>query len=364
MSRVCHSLARVMTASGIGSWPGTDVRTAIGAVAEILGGLRPAGPGSGDGVAGLPYVPELPDRGPGADMIGRSASLLAGLHVDLQPSGWRLVDHPGRDSGRADAFWRQDGDELAEAYDGYVGPLKVSFTGPWTLAANVRLARGERVVGDPGAARDVAQSAAEGYGAEFDRLRALVPGATWVVQIDEPSLPSVLAGRLPTSSGYGVHRAVDEEVATRTLKDFVEFVASAAGGEAARERIVMHCCAPDVPLGMLREAGADAVSLDVGLLTQSGWEKVAAHLETGLGFWAGLPVPSAIPVTGKVSGADLVRPVERAWQALGLGAEPVSRLTLTPACGLAGAGSSPQAAAVQRAVVEGAQRLRDVILEV
>lgn len=342
------------------------MRAAIGAVQEVLAGTDSQGPAQDDAVAGLAYLPELPARGPGADMIGRSASLLAGLHVDLQPSGWRLVDHPGRDSGRADALLRQARDELAEAYDGYAGPLKVSFAGPWTLAADVRLARGERVVGDLGASRDLAQSAAEGYGAELDRLRALVPGATWVVQVDEPSLPSVLAGRLPTSSGYGMHRAVDEEVVVRVLGDFIATVKarSGDGGDAeqsegvdstARERVVVHCCAADVPLALLRAAGADAISLDTGLLTRAGWERAAALLESGCGLWAGLPLP-----TGRPSGADMVRPVERAWQALGLGAEPTRRLTLTPACGLAGMDSPAHAVAVQRAVVEAAERLRDV----
>ena len=29
-------------------------------------------------------------------------------------------------------------DELAETFDGYVGPLKVHVAGPWTLAAELR----------------------------------------------------------------------------------------------------------------------------------------------------------------------------------------------------------------------------------
>ncbi len=338
-----------MTASGIGSWPGTDVRAAIGAVQEVLGGLPPAGD---DGVRGLPYLPELPARGPGADMIGRSAALLAGLHIDLQPSGWRLVDHPGKDSARADAYLRQDRDELAEAYDGHTGPLKVSFVGPWSLAANVRLARGERVVGDLGAARDVAQSAAEGYRAELERLSALVPGAAWVVQVDEPSLPGVLAGELPTSSGYGRHRAVDEEVVVRTLGEFISRLG---------QPVVVHCCAAEVPFDVITAAGADAVSLDVGLLAESGWERAAALLESGRGLWAGLPVPLA-GGSGRVEAARLARPVERAWRALALGPDLARRLTLTPACGLAGAESPAHAAALQRAVVEAAVYLRDVIL--
>ena len=75
---------------------------------------------AGDG-EGLPHLPETPARGPGADIIGRAAGLLVDLPVDLQPSGWRLVDRPGRDAGRTASLHREDLDELAEAYDGYVG---------------------------------------------------------------------------------------------------------------------------------------------------------------------------------------------------------------------------------------------------
>ena len=46
-------------ATGIGSLPGTDVREALRMVRDTLG----------DGH--LPYLPELPARGPGADIIGR-----------------------------------------------------------------------------------------------------------------------------------------------------------------------------------------------------------------------------------------------------------------------------------------------------
>ena len=124
----------MVIATGIGSWPDTDIREAVVTVRDQL-------------ATGLPYLPELPARGPGADMIGRAAGLLEGLSVDLQPSGWRITERPGRDAARTAAYWRQDLDELAEAYDGYTGALKLSVTGPWTLAANVRTSRGELLTG-------------------------------------------------------------------------------------------------------------------------------------------------------------------------------------------------------------------------
>jgi len=96
--------------------PGTDPRD----TAAVVVGELPD----------LPHVAELPERGPGADMVGRAAALLVDLHVDLQPSGWRLVDRPGMDERRARSYLDQDLDQLEEQADGVVGPVKLQVTGP------------------------------------------------------------------------------------------------------------------------------------------------------------------------------------------------------------------------------------------
>ena len=70
-------------ATGIGSLPHVDPDEA----AHVVTGELPD----------FPHLPELPLRGAGAGMIGRTASLLVDLHVDLQPAGWRLTDRPGAD---------------------------------------------------------------------------------------------------------------------------------------------------------------------------------------------------------------------------------------------------------------------------
>ncbi len=78
-------------ATGIGSLPGTDplewARTIAGELPD------------------LPHVPELPARGPGADLVGRTMALLADVAPDLAvettPVGWRFADAPGRVMARA-----------------------------------------------------------------------------------------------------------------------------------------------------------------------------------------------------------------------------------------------------------------------
>ena len=42
-------------------------------------------------VPGLPFLAELPGRGPGADLTGRTAALLVELPAETTSHGWRLA---------------------------------------------------------------------------------------------------------------------------------------------------------------------------------------------------------------------------------------------------------------------------------
>lgn len=330
-------------ASGIGSWPGTDVREPLRLLRELLGGLDPAA----DGVTGVPYLPELPGRGPGGDLIGRSAGLLVDLPVDLQPSGWRLVDRPGHDAARTGAFWREDLDELAEHFDGYTGPLKVAVAGPWTLAAEVWLPRGERVLVDDGAMRELAESLAEGVRTLLGTLTRLVPGAEWILQVDEPSLPAVLDGRLPTASGYGRVRAVDPQLALPSLAGVL-----AAAGE---RHTVVHCCAAHPPQPLIRRAGAAGLSVDTSLLTARGWEGLAVAAEDGRRVWLGA-VPTEPTPSPSLRADGFAGAVTSAWARIGMPPAALADAAVTPACGLAGL-TPAVAVARQRLVVDVAKEL-------
>lgn len=319
-------------ATGIGSWPGTSVRDALAQVRELLDGH-------------LPYLPELPARGPGADMVGRTAGLLVELPVDLQPTGWRLVDRPGKDAARTAALLREDLDELAEAFDGHTGPLKLQVVGPWTLAANLWLTRGERVVVDPGACRDLVDSLAEGVRVHVAAVRRLVPGAQVVVQVDEPSLPTVLAGRLPTSSGFGRLPSLDPQFAAAGLAT----VLGAHDGDT-----VVHCCAPNPPLPLLRGVRPSALSLDTSLLRPREWEGIAVAVEDGIRLHAGL-----VPTDGsRTRPQELADTLAGAWRRIGLAQQGLAEVVVTPACGL-GTVSPDVARAVQRAAVEAASELEE-----
>ncbi|WP_410540243.1 methionine synthase [Streptomyces sp. KL2] len=320
--------------------PGTDAREAV---KTVTGSLEH-----------FPYLPELPARGPGADMIGRTAGLLVELYARLEPSGWRVGDAPGRDTRRARSWLGEDLDALEEFTQGYTGALKVSAVGPWTLAASLERRGGEAMLGDAGACRYLAESLAEGLRAHLAEVRRRVPGARPVLQLDEPSLTAVLLGRVPTASGYRTHPAVDRGVAEGALRQVVEAVREAGGPapEPGQEiPVVVHSCAPGVPFGLLRRAGAAGISFDLSLLTERDDEAVGEAVEAGTALFAGA-VPAVEPYSRALSDpAGSVMGVRTLWRRLGLSPKLLARsVVVTPACGLAGASPAYARAALAHCV--------------
>jgi hypothetical protein len=273
----------------------------------------------------LPHIPELPGRGAGADMIGRTASLLVDMPVQLVPTGWRLASHPGHDLTRAHDFLAWDLDALEAAAAAHTGALKLQVTGPWTLAASIELHTGHRVVSDHGATRDLAESLAEGLRGHLAEVARRLPDAQVIVQFDEPALPAVLSGSLPTASGWGTLRVPDRSVVRSTLADLL-----VVAPESGR---VVHCCAQDVPVALLREAGAEALSLDLiavgGRLNDSLGEAVDADIS----LWLGV-----LPATAGATFEQGRDRLQSFWNELGFPrAQLAKSAVVTPSCGLAGA---------------------------
>ena len=142
--------------------PGTDPQEAC---AVVMGELPD-----------FPFLPELPGRGVGADMIGRTAALLVDLPVETTPRGWKFATHPGKDQRRAESFLSFDLDALQVAADGYNGALKISVCGPLTLAARIELSRTQNpALADEGALADLTASLAEGIAAYVAGVAARRP---------------------------------------------------------------------------------------------------------------------------------------------------------------------------------------------
>ena len=310
-------------ATGVGSHPGDDQHAYDEAVRVVLGELPD-----------LAYVPEVPGRGAGASMTGRGVAVLAALGADLQPAGWRLTDAPGLDQRRARSLLAQDLDGFEEAAQGYAGVLKVQVAGPWTLAATVERPRGDKVLADSGARRDLAQALAEGLREHVGDLRRRVPGARGlVVQVDEPALAAVLAAAVPTASGFGRHRAVHPPEASQAL----EWVLSAVAESGADPWV--HACAPGTPLDLLRGAGARGVSVDLSVLSAGDLDSLGSALDSNGTVALGV-VASTDPAT-EPTDREVTESALRWLDMLGLDPDEVGeRLVLTPSCGLAGASPS------------------------
>lgn len=306
------------SATGIGSWPGTEPGEAARIVLGELGVL--------------PHLVELPARGPGADLVGRTAALLVDLAVEVVASGYRVVARPGRDHRRARDLVRHDLDALEEAFEragATPAAVKVQLAGPWTLCAALELRTGHRVLTDAGAVAEFSASLAEGLARHSSEVARRL-GVAVVVQLDEPSLPAVLAGSLPTVSGLATISAVAEPDAEAALRT----VLAAAPGAS-----VLHCCADAVPVTLLRRAGADAVAVDLSRLRTQDLDGIGELFQDGGVLLAGL-VPSTDPARPP-SLRELAEPALRLVDRLGFSREVLATHTLvTPRCGLSGA--SPQ----------------------
>ncbi|MFC4906142.1 methionine synthase [Actinomadura gamaensis] len=301
------------SATAVGSYPGDDFAEAL----RVVSGELPE----------LPHLPELPARGVGADMIGRTAGMLVDLPVRVEPSGWRLGDRPGRDNRRADDHLKRDLAFLEELLGGHDGPFKIQVCGPWTLAAAIELPNGQRVLRDPGAVRDLIASLREGVAKHVEDVRRAVPHAEILLQLDEPGLPAVLAGRVPTASGLSRLRAVEAPLAEQGIRDVFEGVDDVFP--------LVHCCAADVPYGLLRGAGAKGISVDMRLVPKRDDDAVGETIDAGVALFLGVVPGTDAPLPSLEKTAA---PVRELWRRLGFSAgQRGEQVVVTPSCGLAGA---------------------------
>ena len=190
------------------------------------------------------------------------------------------------------------------------------------MAATLELRYGDKALADAGACRDLAVSLAEGLAEHVRQVGRRLPGAQLLVQLDEPALPGVLAGSVPTASGFSRLGAVDPERVVAGLRTVLG---------ALPDGVVplVHCCAANVPIELLVRAGAAALSFDLHLLARHQEDELGTAVEAGthvlLGVVdprAGAAPPSASGDPGQPSDLDAtVAPVRALWHRLGLPAD-------------------------------------------
>ena len=293
--------------TGVGAWPGTEVY-------EVASTIR-------DVCVGLPHLAELPERGPGAEMIGRTMGLISSaandFAVETVPMGWRLTDGRGRDMRRADSFLSNDLDVIEQVYEGFDGDFKIQVVGPWTLAASVEMHSGEMVLRDPGAVRDLTSALSHTVKNHVADVQRRIPKANILVQFDEPLLRDVLRGSVKTQSGFSAYREIEPVVLGGALKQ----VADAHEGKT-----IVHSCADEIPFDLIRQAGITAISYDVALVGDQATDFLGEQIDAG-----GFVILGIAPTNAKRGLAG----VRRVGSRIGYSEEEWnSHIVLSPPCDL------------------------------
>lgn len=326
--------------------PGTDFRAAL----DVAFRLAPR----------VPFLPELPARGPHAGMIGRAAGMLIDLPAVLDGDSWRLAARPGRDTQRSKDLLAHDLDALTR----FVGEsvretpqvFKVQVAGVWTLTAGLLLPRGDAVLGDPIAVRDLAQSLALGI---VEHVRAVARCLAYdstgrsrlIIQLDEPSLPGVLEGNIRRAGSISTLPAIAAAQATTIIRELVAELLSSLDDVL----VVAHCCASSVPFDVLGSTGIAAIMADLRFIEAADTrvaDSIAAALSNGTLVWPGIVSAVAPPLDKASRGeaddlsdvAATVARVRKFYADLGFSVPPglvgetsAVPLVVSPSCGAAGA---------------------------
>ena len=303
--------------TGIGSVPGTDPREAA---ATVVGELE------------VPFLPELPNRGIGADMIGRGAGLLVDIGFDVSTTGYRIGVPGGRVARLAGDHLERDLDAFEEAYE-------------------VARRRGgglvkTQVAGDRGAMRDVAASLTEGLVRHVADLRRRL-GADVVLQLDEPSLWSVVHGTVPALTKLDPVRAVPAPEAAELLASLVDALHDAGAP------VLVHLCGP-IDWDVVRRVPVDGALLDATRLTAADYEGFGELAESRT--VVGLGLAPAVAAPRRAAPQDLAAPALRLYDEVGLPRRDLARATVTPVCG------SPGSPGI-RPILDACKEIRSVLAE-
>lgn len=312
-------------ATGIGSLPGVDAERAV----DLVLAETPR----------LPFVPQLPNRGPREGMLAQWLEVLP--EVRIAPDGSITVDaaaatgapdvvidpesHSGLTALLAAARGREE--DLAR--------VKVQMTGPLTLGVALVAA------GLPTAlAFERARACADAWAVHLQAtIEARLPSARVLLFLDEPALVQWARGDDP----------IDRDDAIDALSSTLAKVTCVTG---------VHVCG-DGDLRIAHAAGPDVLGLTASEALVAESDTLMRHLEAD-GWIAWGAVPTDRPLGDSTEGPW--RRLVGLWCDLTRrGCDPVRLRThglVTPACGLAGHGES-QAVRALRVAREMADRIGD-----
>lgn len=313
---------------GLGPMPGINPHKA----AEII---------IGECLDGHVALPQLPARGLGADLIGRTAVLMADLNVDRGARSWKIAGRAGRLQSRARDFLARDIDACEEMWATSPQLVRLVAAGPWTMAASVETAGGRLVATDHGAVSYFAESLAAGLIFQAADVRRRFDCAVEVLLV-EPMLSAVARGTVRAPSmmlgvnGYlpavGSREIAEEyrRLTTELLNDGIETV-------IAVEKI------DGINLRAISDSGATGLWIPhTELSTNANLDFVAAAVDKGLELQLGI-VPVHVAQRDEFSGEAIgssprgvAEQAARLWEELGYSHQDrATKLSIAPVSGFA-----------------------------
>lgn len=284
---------------------------------------------------------ELPQRGNHASLLGRTVAHLTELYAELASYGWRLVQRPGADHSRAVSLLNSDVDALADVrgeradthHDDAPLPLNLEVLGPVSLAAQLHLPGGEKALIDHGARRDLADSLATGLMAHVAHVRRAAAAEQVHVVLLEPDYARVLAGDVPTASGYRTLRSLHRDE-TRQLLGVVVQALRDAGAASVILDFGQPVTAEQIEDFRSRSGIAvDGFTLPVHLAQTQDWERAAALVEAGAQLWAALLDPQEADHSTRLPQVSaLAERLAAPWRGLGMPLTALEAFTVT-GCG-------------------------------
>jgi methionine synthase II (cobalamin-independent) len=285
------------------------------------------------GECGLAFFPELPGRGLGADMVGRSAAILVDMPMDTVASGYRLSARRSSLNRRARDFLNADLDAFEEVWErtGMAAAdrfVKVQACGPFTLSASVELPNGHKILHDVGAWTDLVESMAEGLRVHAADIHKRT-GAQVIVQIDEPMISRVIEGSVEPLTRFDVNNPIPIAVLAEKFDGFIDVV---------DRPVVIHDCSAHVPWELLARTRFAAVSVDLAQIRTTDLDGIGQLLDEGRDVILGA-VPTEAPAV-ELAAEQVAASCAALTDRIGLSRRVLSeQVVISPACGLAGAGA-------------------------
>jgi hypothetical protein len=179
---------------------------------------------------------------------------------------------------RADQFMASDLDEVHEIFEEYAESFKWAALGPVSLAAQLELPNGEKVLADSGACRDLISAYTATIASVNADLQRRLVQAYLILQLDEPLLNEVINGAIPSQSGYRRYAPIPEI----ELRDLLSPLLTL-------NRPLLNIGSAVEQLATFTPAEVSGYFVELDAVKEQHFEAIGSGFDSGLRYVFGLP---------------------------------------------------------------------------